>query len=151
MKLSTFFKNLDSVAENYGIAFKTPDQKFIPLHFHVTEAATVFKKFKDCGGNSREDTFASIQLWVANDYEHRIKAGKLRSIILNSLLDNEQDIELVVEFESDTVGVYNIESVETCANTLIFQLGKRRTDCLAPDKCGIASESVKCCGSTGCC
>ena len=47
MKVSSFFKNLDSVSENYGVAFKTPDQKFVPLHFHVTEAATIQKKFKE--------------------------------------------------------------------------------------------------------
>lgn len=150
MKVSSFFKNLDSVAENFGVAFKTPDQKFVPLHFHVTEAATIFKKFKDCGGNLREETFASIQLWVANDYDHRLKAGKLRGILLNTLLDHEQDLDLVVEFESETVGVYNIESVDSCANTLVFQLAKRKTECLAPDKCGVKTETVKCCQS-GCC
>ena len=150
MKVSSFFKNLDSVAENFGVAFKTPDQKFVPLHFHVTEVATIFKKFKDCGGNPRQETYASIQLWVANDYDHRLKAGKLRGILLNTLLDNEQDMELVVEFESETIGIYNIESVDVCANTLVFQLAKRKTDCLAPDKCGIKTETVRCCES-GCC
>ena len=150
MKVSSFFKNLDSVSEHYGVAFKTPDQKFVPLHFHVTEAATIQKKFKDCGGNAREDNYASIQLWVANDYDHRIKAGKLRSILLNTLLDSDQDLDLVAEYESETLGVYNIDSVSTCANTLVFQLAKRKTDCLAPDKCGIVSEVTSCCAS-GCC
>lgn len=150
MKVSTFFKNLDSVGENHGVAFKTPDQKFVPFNFHVTEAATVKKQFRDCGNNYREDIYASIQLWVAHDYEHRLTAGKLRKILLNTLLENEQDLDLVVESENDTVALYNIESAEVVGKSIVFQLSKRRTACLAPDKCGVSTETVDCC-STGCC
>ena len=150
MKVSSFFKNLDSIGEDFGVAFKTPDGKFVPFHFHVTEAASIFKKYKDCGGNSREENYASIQLWVANDYEHRLKAGKLRKIILDTLIENEQDVDIVVEYENDTISVYNIDCVKISANTLIFELCKRKTDCLAPDKCGVAAPKNPCCG-TGCC
>ena len=47
MKVRSFFKNLDTVSEDNKVAFKTPDGKFVPFHFHVTEAATINKKFRD--------------------------------------------------------------------------------------------------------
>jgi hypothetical protein len=84
MKISQVFKLLDSIADDYSIIFKTPDCKLLPLHFHVTEAASVQKKFVDCGGVEREESYASIQLWTADDYDHRITTGKLRKIILNN-------------------------------------------------------------------
>lgn len=151
MKVSLFFKNLDSVGEEFGVVFKTPDFKFVPFHFHVTEAATVFKKFRDCGNNYREDVYASIQIWVANDYDHRLTAGKLRKILLNTLLENEQDLNLVVECESDTVSLYNIESSEVVGKSIVFQLSKRKTECLSPDKCGVVAETVACCSTSCCC
>lgn len=150
MKTGHFFKQLDSVADDFGLAFKTPDRKLVPAHFHVTEAAVVRKKFKDCGGTERHESFASIQLWVAGDTEHRIKAGKLRKIMLDNLLSNEEDFDLVVEYENDTVCLYNIDSAEVCGSSLVFQLAKRKTDCLAPDKCGIKDETQSCCPA-GCC
>jgi len=146
MKVSSFFKNIDTVSEDKQVVFKTPDGKFIPFHFHVTEAATINKKFKDCGGVERNETYASIQLWVANDFEHRINAGKIRKIILNTLIDNENDMDIVVEYETDTLSTYNIDSVEIVENTLVYSLIKKKADCLAPDKCGIAAPKKQCCG-----
>ena len=151
MKVSSFFKNLDSVAEDFSVVFKTPDYKFIPFHFHVTEVATVHKKFRDCGNNYREDAYASIQIWIANDYDHRLTAGKLRKILLNTLLENEQDLDLIVESENDTVSLYNIESSEFVGKSIVFQLSKRKTECLAPDKCGVVAETVACCSTSCCC
>ena len=150
MKTGLFFKALDSVSEDFGLAFRTPDKKLVPAHFHVTEAAVVHKRFKDCGGTERNDSFASIQLWVAHDTDHRIKAGKLRKIILDNILSGEDDLELVVEYENDTVCLYNVDGAEQCGGSLVFQLAKRKTDCLAPDRCGVSPEPSKCCPS-GCC
>lgn len=150
MKVSSFFKNLDTVSEDKQVVFKTPDGKFIPFHFHVTEAATVNKKFRDCGGVERNETFASIQLWVANDFEHRITAGKIRKIILSTLIENEVDMDLVVEYETDTLSTYNIDSVEIVKNTLVYSLIKKKTECLAPDKCGITAPKKPCCGGKKC-
>ena len=146
MKVSSFFKNLDNVSEDKQVVFKTPDGKFVPFHFHVTEAATINKKFKDCGGVERNETYASIQLWVANDFEHRINAGKIRKIILNTLIDNENDMDIVVEYETDTLSIYNIDSVEIVENTLVYSLLKKKADCLAPDKCGITAPKKQFCG-----
>jgi hypothetical protein len=146
MKVSSFFKNLEIVSEDRQVIFKTPDGKFIPFHFHVTEAATVNKKFRDCGGVERNETYASIQLWAANDFEHRINAGKIRKIMLNTLLENENDMDLLVEYETDTLATYNIDSVEIIKNALVCNLVKKKTDCLAPDKCGITAPKKQCCG-----
>jgi|LakMenE01Jun11ns_1017448.scaffolds.fasta_scaffold9953239_2 hypothetical protein len=150
MKVSSFFKNLDTVSEDNKVAFKTPDGKFIPFHFHVTEAATINKKFRDCGGVERNENYASIQLWVANDFDHRINAGKIRKIILSTLIENEMDMDLVVEYETDTLSTYNIDSVEIIKNTLVYSLIKKKTECLAPDKCGITAPKKPCCGGNKC-
>ncbi len=153
MKVSEFFKSLDAISDNCNIIFKSPDCKLLPLHFHVTEAATVFKKFKDCGGIDREESYASIQLWTANDYNHRITTGKLRKIILNTLMENENDMEMLVEHEADTLSIYTVESYEVIGETILYLLGRKKTQCLAPDQCGVNKEVVekKCCKKGGCC
>mgnify|MGYP006279386825 CR=1 FL=1 len=164
MKVSEFFKSLDSISDDCNILFKSPDCKLLPLHFHVTEAATVFKKFKDCGGIDREESYASIQLWTANDYNHRITTGKLRNIILNTLMENEKDMEMIIEHEADTLSLYTVERYEVISKTILFILGKKKAQCLAPDQCGINEEKnsctverreekveKKCCKKGGCC
>ena len=145
MKISEFFKHLDAVPENKLVVFKTPDDKFIPFHYHVTEVGINNKKFKDCGGNARDISYASIQLWVANDFDHRINAGKLRSILINTITEIEVDYDLLVEYETETLSLYNIDSLESVNGNFIFKLKKHKTDCLAPDKCGIKEERKSCC------
>jgi hypothetical protein len=87
---------------------------------------------------------------VANDFDHRINAGKIRKIILSTLIENEMDLDLVVEYETDTLSTYNIDSVEIIKNTLVYSLIKKKTECLAPDKCGITAPKKPCCGGNKC-
>jgi hypothetical protein len=145
MKVSQFFKYLDAISDDCSIIFKTPNCKLLPLHFHITEAATVNKKFVDCGGVEREDSYASIQLWTADDYNHRITSGKLRKIILNHLVSTDNDMELLLECDDNSLTTYTIESSELIGKTVVFLLGKKTTQCLAPDKCGVKVEAKKPC------
>ena len=78
MKLSEIKEILATAG---GVNFKLENGNLVPEHFHVTEVGTITKDFIDCGGTVRHEKVANFQLWDANDYEHRLKAGKLLNII----------------------------------------------------------------------
>src|SRR5882762_202956 len=61
--------------------FILPDGKPIPAHFHITEVGHVAKKFVDCGGTFRERETCVLQTWVADDFEHRLAAGRFADIL----------------------------------------------------------------------
>ncbi|WP_300660713.1 DUF6428 family protein [Fluviicola sp.] len=130
MKLSeikTILPTLDNVA------FQTPDGSFVPEHFHVTEVGSVLKHFIDCGGTIRKETVVNFQLWNADDYEHRLKPGKLLNIIrLSEEKLGIEDHEIEVEYQSGTIGKYDLDF-----NGSHFVLIPKTTACLASDACGI--------------
>ena len=78
MKLSEV-KNILTTAA--AINFKLPDGTLVPEHFHITEVGLITKNFIDCGGTVRKESVVNFQLLDANDYEHRLKPGKLLNII----------------------------------------------------------------------
>lgn len=117
------------------LLFQLPDGTSVPAHFHVTEVGEVTKKFIDCGGKYREERVVNLQLWSANDYDHRLHPEKLVKII--ELAEKQlglADLELEVEYQGpDTIAKYGITSGEN--GTLL--LTSKHTDCLANDACGI--------------
>ncbi|MFQ3593805.1 MAG: DUF6428 family protein, partial [Gemmataceae bacterium] len=64
-----------------SLHLRLPDGSFVPPHFHVTEVGHVRKDFIDCGGTRRHLASCTLQIWVADDTEHRLSAGKLASIL----------------------------------------------------------------------
>lgn len=156
MKLSDFKKALHSVD---SVRFQTPDGSDVPAHFHITEAGLSTKHFIDCGGTIRKESAVTMQLWTAEDYEHRLSAEKLHGILnkAGSLIgDNDLDVE--IEYQSDTIGRYAVEFDHPR-----FRLVSKQTDCLAKETCGItsannetvASERIEsaavCTPGSGCC
>ncbi len=155
MKLSEI-KEILPTLEN--VAFQLEDGTFVPEHFHVTEVGEITKKFIDCGGVIRNEKVINFQLWSADDYEHRLKPGKLLNII--RLSENKlgiEDTEIEVEYQSVTIGKYDLDF-----NGKYFILKNKKTACLAEDACGIpvATENnftVKeekkssCTPNSGCC
>lgn len=136
MTLSEFKKHLETLSE---INFQKTDGSFIPKHFHITEVGQVTKKFIDCGGTIRNEMLVSMQLWESIDDWHRLEPNKLLSIIaLSEEKLGIEDVEIEIEYQSDTIGKYGV-SFEN--NT--FKLLPKMTDCLAMDKCGIPIEKVK--------
>lgn len=133
MRLSEV-KTLLPTLEN--VAFQLEDGTFVPEHFHVTEVGTTTKHFIDCGGVIRQEQVVNFQLWNANDYEHRLKPGKLLHIIA---LSEEKlgiaDAEVEVEYQSDTIGRYGLDF-----NGSHFVLKNKTTACLAQDACGVPAE-----------
>lgn len=135
MKLSEIKAILPSL-EN--VEFQTPDGSFVPEHFHVTEVGNSQKHFIDCGGTVRKETVVNFQLWNANDFEHRLKPGKLSRIIeLSEEKLGIEDNEIEVEYQGDTIGKYNLDF-----NGKHFILVAKTTACLASETCGVPVEKT---------
>lgn len=136
MKLSEIKKHLSS-AET--VNFELQNGTFVPENFHVTEVGVVTKHFIDCGGTVRNEKVANFQLWNANDFEHRLKPAKLLNIIkLSEEKLGMEDLEIEVEYQSDTIGKYGLDfSGEN------FLLTTKQTDCLAKDNCGVPQQKQK--------
>jgi hypothetical protein len=136
MKLSELKTILNSAE---SVDFKLENGSLVPEHFHVTEVGVVTKHFIDCGGTVRNEKVANFQLWNANDFEHRLKPGKLLGIIgLSEKILGMEDLEIEVEYQSDTIGKYDLRF-----DGKTFILGTKQTACLASDSCGIPPEKQK--------
>jgi hypothetical protein len=110
----------------------------IPSHFHLTEVGKVTKKFIDCGGSKRESEKCVLQLWVANDFEHRLKTEKMLNILnLGAGLFEKDDLEVQVEYEDKVISQYSIREIQTEDAVIKINLGNNHTACLAPEKCGV--------------
>lgn len=122
-----------------AVNFELQNGTSVPEHFHVTEVGVVTKHFIDCGGTVRNEKVANFQLWDANDFEHRLKPQKLLSIIaLSEKILGMEDLEIEVEYQSETIGKYGLEF-----NGKSFVLVSKTTACLASDACGIPQEKQK--------
>ena len=156
MKLSEI-KNYLNTAES--VNFELENGISVSEHFHVTEVGIVTKNFIDCGGTVRNEKVANFQLWDANDFDHRLKPKKLLDIItLSERVLGMEDLEIEVEYQTETIGKYDL-----AFNGNNFVLLNKQTNCLAQDKCGIPAEKLKvnlsqinskataCTPSGGCC
>jgi hypothetical protein len=121
-----------------------PDQSFVPAHYHITEVGKVQKDFIDCGGTVRSATSCLLQVWVANDTDHRLETNTLASImtVAEPLLATDE-LPLEVEYEDGVISQYPVAGMEVTPSGLLFSLGTKHTACLAPEKCGV--------DGTGCC
>jgi hypothetical protein len=123
-----------------------PDGDFVPAHFHVTEVGRVQKDFIDCGGTTRSATSCLVQVWVAADTDHRLSAGRLAGILsMAAPLLKSDALPVEVEYESGVVSQYPLAGAEVTPSGLLFHLGTKDTDCLAPDRCGVGPNASGCC------
>ncbi len=150
MKLSELKESLNWLSD---IKVNLENGTSIPPHFHLTELGSVSKHFIDCGGTVRTDNIASLQLWYSEDTEHRLTPAKLISIIeMSERILNIPDLEVEVEYQTDTIGKYDLEFTGHH-----FVLKSKHTACLASDACGIteltttSNESTSCCAPGGKC
>jgi len=152
MKLSEIKTALSNLSE---LQFLLPDGLAVPAHFHVTEIGQINKRFIDCGGTLRNDSVINFQLWEDGDFDHRLGASKLLSIIaLSERLLGLADQEIEVEYQGSTIGKYGLDF-----NGKSFLLTNTQTDCLAKDNCGIPATKTKirlkadqtCLPGSGCC
>ncbi|MEM6257756.1 MAG: DUF6428 family protein [Planctomycetota bacterium] len=131
-----------------GLAFVLPDGSQVAPHFHVTEVGRVRKDFIDCGGTLRQSDTCVLQVWVANDVDHRLEAGKLGTIIaLGRDLLQGTDLPVEIEYDVGVITQFGIDAIEAKENLITLKLSGKHTDCLAPDQCGIdgCGDDSDCC------
>ncbi|MBU2020655.1 MAG: hypothetical protein KJ941_13500 [Bacteroidetes bacterium] len=136
MKISEFKTHLAKVD---SLVFQLPNGEFVPSHFHITEVGMMTKNFIDCGGTVREDKKISLQLWTAEDTDHRLTVEKtLRIIAMSEKIIGLEDLEIEVEFQQQTIAKFGIEYSNSA-----FKLTSTQTACLAEEACGIPTEKTK--------
>jgi Family of unknown function (DUF6428) len=135
-----------------------PDGNAVPVSFHVTEVGRVQKTFLDCGGTLRESLTCQLQIWVGQDYDHRMETGKMAKILekAKAYLPDET-IPVEIEYEDRVISQYTLVDHELTADAVILKLANKHTDCLAPELCGLPSlrlpaigGKIPCCGPGGC-
>jgi hypothetical protein len=136
MKISEFLYALSGLE---SLTITNENGQPIASHIHVTEVGQTTKNYIDCGGTVREDKCISMQLWLAEDVNHRLSPQKLASIILQAAnLWNQEDLPIEMEYQENTIGRYDLSF-----SNGVFKLLTKQTACLAPDQCGIPQEKVK--------
>lgn len=149
MKLAQFKALLQS---NRTRAFRLqlPDQSAVPMSFHVTEVGLINKTFIDCGGKIHSVQTCQLQVWVGEDVDHRIEAGKMADILelAQTLLPNDF-LDVEIEYEGDLISQYPIERAVVSDDAVTLELTTRHTDCLAKELCVVPSANG--CGPSGCC
>ena len=159
MKLSEL-KSLLAEHSDRFFRIRLPDGGAVPVSFHVTEVGQMHKTFIDCGGKLRETTTCQLQVWVGEDYEHRIETGKMASILdkAKSILPDDS-VPVEIEYEDRVISQYTISSHELSDDSVVLILANKHTECLAPELCGLPSigrlpaigGKSNGCGPSGCC
>ncbi len=159
MNLSELKSLLHDHAERH-FRIQLPDGAAVPVSFHVTEVGRVQKTFLDCGGTLRESLTCQLQIWVGEDYDHRIETGKLAAILdkAKAYLPDES-IPVEIEYEDRVISQYTIAGHEITGDAVVLRLAHKHTECLAPELCGLPSINRlpaiggknPCCGPAGCC
>ena len=149
----TLAQLLNVLSGNPGcpLQVQLPDGSSVPAHFHVTEVGLVHKDFIDCGGTVRSTSACVLQVWVANDLDHRLNSSRLGHILnLGAPILKTTDLPVEIEYEHGMISQYPLNAVDVTAPGIVFRLGSKHTACLAPDLCGVV-EDRGCCSSSGCC
>ena len=134
-----------------GLAFVLPDGSAVPAHFHVTEVGRVRKDFIDCGGTVRQTDACVLQVWVANDVDHRLAAGKLGSIIaLGKDILKDTDLPVEIEYDFGVITQFAVAAIDANDEAITLKLAGKHTACLAPELCKVDGASSDAAG-TGCC
>lgn len=138
------FRTLLASHPGMKMHFMLPDKAFVPAHYHVTEVGRVHKDFIDCGGTIRSTTSCLLQIWVADDTDHRLDTTTLAKIMeIASPVLGGDELPVEVEYEEGRISQFPLGGVEPTPAGLLFHLGTKHTACLAPEKCGV--DGKPCC------
>ena len=144
MKLKEFKERLQvHINEGDDLLFRLEDGTLIPPYFHITEMGVKIKHFVDCGGVPRTEQCINFQIWTADDFDHRLTPEKLLELIVkNEGLFGKMVLEVEMEYQTNTIGSYTLE--ESYYPNALFTLKSKKTNCLAPDKCGVEVKAKEC-------
>lgn len=147
MLLSQLFEKLKQ-HPRAGLAFVLPDGSAVAQHFHVTEVGRVRKDFIDCGGTVRQTDTCVLQVWVANDVDHKLEAGKLVKIIaLGKAILGDDDLPVEIEYDVGVITQFAVQAFEANDAVITLKLAGKHTACLAPELCKVDEGSSE----RGCC
>ena len=87
----------------------------------------------------RKEEVVNLQLWEADDYDHRLHPEKMLQILtLSEKAFNLQDLEIEVEYQGTTIQKFGLDLK---GNN--FLLTQKQTACLAQDACGVPKLKLK--------
>jgi hypothetical protein len=146
------FKQLINQKPDREIVIYLPNNEIIPKHFHLTDIGTITHNFIDCGGVVGQNSWVQMQLWVADDIEHRITTTTLDHILHQSqeILNDVNSHNVVIEYQTSggSATKYDIKNIEI-TDTFNIHLANVNTTCLEiernpnTNKCG---NNSSCCG-----
>ncbi|MBR9861685.1 hypothetical protein GYB22_13250 [bacterium] len=135
MNLNQLLKKLDELKE---LQFYLPNGTAIPAHAHVTEVTYTQKQILDCGKNISTENYISIQLWEADDYEHRLSPAKLSGILKYTKDKLElPNLNIKVEYQENSISLYDLELINDKLSMV-----STHTDCRAKESCGIPKRKI---------
>ena len=131
-----------------ALRFRLPTGGLTPIHVHLTEVARVEKCFIDCGGTVRTQASARLQLWTADDTDHRVDCAKAAQVLeRGTVLLGSTDLPLEVEHDFPLLTVFPVVGSIVEDGARVSLLGTLKTDCLAPEIC----TPKACQPGSGCC
>ena len=121
---------------DHGVRFVLPDSSEVPPHFHITEVGHATKSFIDCGGKRHTTGACALQVWLADDIDHRLKASKLAAIFerADGLLPTLV-LPVEIEHEAPVLTQLPLTRCEVADGQLRFHTELKQADCLAKDIC----------------
>ena len=150
MKLKEFKERLQThINDGDELLFRLEDGSLIPPYFHITEMGIKIKHFVDCGGVVR--TVANKMAETLRLKPSILKTAPTSEKLLELIVKNEglfgkKDLEIEMEYQTNTIGSYTLE--ESDYPNALFTLKSKKTNCLAPDKCVVTQTSQ--CGPSCC-
>jgi hypothetical protein len=160
MKLSPVPLTLQQLVEALNkadgriVRFELPTTTLLSPHVHVTEVARIDKKFVDCGGTLRTDSSCRLQIYQADDTEHRITAAKFAQILAKGAgVLGSTNLPVEVEAEAPYLSTFPVIATRLEEKQIVIALGMRHAACLAEDVCFPANLQNKsdCTPGSGCC
>lgn len=131
-----------------ALRFRLPTGGLTPIHAHLTEVARVEKRFIDCGGTVRTQTSARLQLWTADDTDHRVGCAKAAQVLDRGVaLLGSMALPLEVEYDFPLLTAFPVVGSIVEDGARVFLLGTLKADCLAPEIC----TPQACQPGSGCC
>ena len=142
------FRTALSGQPGLGLRFRLPTGALVPIHLHLTEVARVEKRFIDCGGTVRTQASARVQLWVADDTDHRVDSAKCLQILdRGKAVVGDENLPLEVECDLPYLTLFPVLGTVVEGGDRVVLLGASKADCLAPDVC----VPQACKPGSGCC
>jgi hypothetical protein len=159
MKINQFTSLLEAHPEK-PFHLVLPGENSVPASFHITEVGYVTKKFIDCGGKLHTTRSCQLQVWLGDDTDHRLYAGKMAGVLAlaraKGVFPDGEDLDVEIEYEDAAISQYTVESGTVSESAVVLHLAGKHTDCLAKESClpslpmvGAVASSCGC--GPGCC